>query len=169
MIAGALSGGISTAAFFPLDVVKTRLQVQVQPRSGSAPQTAWREPYRGALDALYRVAKEEGYSALFRGLSPSLLGAALSWGGYFFFFERAKRRRHADLPDGTARVSTADYLLCGVEAGVLTLAFTNPLWLIKTRLQIQTERALGPPPYRGIWRECSPFALLSSVCASQTR
>ena len=40
-----------------------------------------------------------------------------------------------DSPAG--QLSTVDHLLSGVEAGVYMVFLTSPLWLIKTRLQIQ--------------------------------
>lgn len=43
--------------------------------------------YRGLLDCVVQVAKEEGLRGLFKGLSPSLLKAALSTGFTFFWYE----------------------------------------------------------------------------------
>lgn len=43
--------------------------------------------YRGLLDCMVQVAVEEGVRGLFKGLSPSLLKAALSTGLTFFWYE----------------------------------------------------------------------------------
>lgn len=43
--------------------------------------------YGGLLDCVVQVAKEEGVRGFFKGLSPSLLKAALSTGFTFFWYE----------------------------------------------------------------------------------
>lgn len=43
--------------------------------------------YRGLLDCVVQVSREEGLCGLFKGLSPSLLKAALSTGFTFFWYE----------------------------------------------------------------------------------
>ncbi|XP_072074507.1 S-adenosylmethionine carrier 1, chloroplastic/mitochondrial isoform X1 [Arachis hypogaea] len=56
--AGALTGAITT----PLDVIKTRLMVQMIPCYGSANQ------YNGIVDCVQTIIKEEGPSALLKVL-----------------------------------------------------------------------------------------------------
>jgi solute carrier family 25 folate transporter 32 len=36
------------------------------------------------------IVGQEGAGSLFRGLTPSLFGSAVSWGLYFYFYEIAK-------------------------------------------------------------------------------
>jgi hypothetical protein len=43
----------------------------------------------------------------------------------------------SDAVEERRQLNTVDHLLSGVEAGVFMVFLTNPLWLIKTRLQIQ--------------------------------
>ncbi len=43
--------------------------------------------YRGLLDCMVQIAKEEGARGFFKGLSPSLVKAALSTGFTFFWYE----------------------------------------------------------------------------------
>lgn len=43
--------------------------------------------YRGLLDCMVQVVGEEGVCGLYKGLSPSLLKAALSTGFTFFWYE----------------------------------------------------------------------------------
>lgn len=41
-----------------------------------------------------------------------------------------------------------DHLAAGFEAGVIMVMFTNPMWLIKTRLQLQGSTAEGVAKHR---------------------
>lgn len=43
--------------------------------------------YQGLVDCMVRIAKEEGARGFFKGLSPSLVKAALSTGFTFFWYE----------------------------------------------------------------------------------
>lgn len=43
--------------------------------------------YRGLMDCVIQIAKEEGVRGLFKGLKPSLIKAALSTGFTFFWYE----------------------------------------------------------------------------------
>ena len=58
-VAGCSAGLSTVLALQPLDVIKTRLQVQ--DGVGSLPA------YRGTVDALRSIAKEEGWRALYAG------------------------------------------------------------------------------------------------------
>jgi solute carrier family 25 (mitochondrial iron transporter), member 28/37 len=82
--AGGLAGGLAAAATTPLDVVKTRLQLE---GLGSAT----RYNTSAVLPVVRRILQDEGPSALVRGWQPRVLfhvpSAAICWGIY----ESAKR------------------------------------------------------------------------------
>jgi len=102
-VCGSLAGGLAAGLTTPLDVVKTRLMTQ---RSGQ-------HAYTGLLDCLYRVAKEEGVGALYRGLVPRVvniaLGGAIFFGAYEAFKQVADRalvQKDLDLGEWWAGVKT---------------------------------------------------------------
>ncbi|KAI8846088.1 mitochondrial carrier domain-containing protein [Chytridium lagenaria] len=76
---GSLSGGIAAAVTTPLDVIKTRLMLS---RKDGV------EGYSGIVSTFRRIVKEEGTSALFRGIGPRVtwisLGGAVFLGTYEF-------------------------------------------------------------------------------------
>ncbi|KAL2240986.1 UNVERIFIED_CONTAM: S-adenosylmethionine carrier 1, chloroplastic/mitochondrial [Sesamum indicum] len=74
--AGALTGAITT----PLDVIKTRLMVQ-----GSANQ------YKGFFDCVQTIVREEGPSALLKGVGPRVLWIGIGGSIFFGVLERTKR------------------------------------------------------------------------------
>jgi solute carrier family 25 citrate transporter 1 len=66
LLIGGISGGMGPMVNNPLDVVKTRLQKQVVV-PGKVPK------YTGLLQACIVIAKEEGFFALWKGITPRLL------------------------------------------------------------------------------------------------
>jgi len=66
-VSGAISGAAAAAITNPLDVIKTRLQVQVKSDPNS---------YRNSLDCFRRILKEEGIKAFRAGLTARVLWIA---------------------------------------------------------------------------------------------
>jgi len=80
LTAGGAAGGVAAAATTPLDVAKTRLQLE-------GVTSAARYDGRGAVwPTLARIAREEGSAALWAGVRPRVLfhvpAAAICWGTY---------------------------------------------------------------------------------------
>ncbi|KAJ0057985.1 hypothetical protein NL108_007207, partial [Boleophthalmus pectinirostris] len=86
LLSGSGAGMISKTITYPFDLFKKRLQVggfeEARLRFGEQVRT-----YKGLLDCTSQIAKEEGLRGFFKGLSPSLLKAALSTGFTFFWYE----------------------------------------------------------------------------------
>ncbi|XP_053309490.1 mitochondrial thiamine pyrophosphate carrier [Spea bombifrons] len=85
LLCGSGAGVISKTATYPLDLFKKRLQIggfEKARKSFGEVRT-----YRGLVDCACQVRKEEGYKGFFKGLSPSLLKAAVSTGLTFFCYE----------------------------------------------------------------------------------
>lgn len=100
--------------------------------------------YSSLLGAVRTIARKEGVRGFCSGMLPASIAATVSWGGYFYFYEGCKTRwlnsvRARDGP--TAELSHTQVLLSGIEAGSMMVLITNPLWLIKTRLQLQGSAA----------------------------
>ncbi|KAL6993504.1 Folate transporter 1, chloroplastic [Sarracenia purpurea var. burkii] len=137
--AGA-SAGLATVAFsHPLDVVRTRFQVS-DGRTSNLPS------YKNTPHALWTIARIEGFRGLYAGFFPAVLGSTISWGLYFFFYSRAKQR----YSKGREELTPGLHLASAAEAGALVCFCTNPLWLVKTRLQLQTPLHQNRP-YSGLY------------------
>lgn len=117
------------AAVHPLDVVRTRFQVN-DGRVSNLPT------YKNTAHAILTISRLEGLRGLYAGFSPAVLGSTLSWGLYFFFYGRAKQRYSKN---GEEKLSPGHHLASSAEAGALVCLCTNPVWLVKTRLQLQTS------------------------------
>jgi solute carrier family 25 folate transporter 32 len=136
-VAGTLGGLVSTVALYPLELIKTRMQV-----AEASTRAAWRNPYGSVLGSLRLVVRNEGAAGLYQGLTPAIIASAGSWGGYFYFYEHSKSRKlaaGAAAAGGSGRqgLTTVDHLASGVEAGAILVLLFNPLWLVKTRLALQ--------------------------------
>ncbi|KAL2914930.1 mitochondrial FAD carrier protein flx1 [Polyrhizophydium stewartii] len=139
-LSGFTAGAVSTAMLHPLDLVKTRFQVN---------ETA------GARLSLMRsladISRQEGVRSLYRGLSANMAGATSSWGLYFWWYAIIKdwMRTAPDGTTSTAKLSATQHLIASAEAGMLTSLLTNPFWLIKTRMC--TQKATDPGAYRNVF------------------
>ncbi|XVE87359.1 hypothetical protein DITRI_Ditri18aG0111200 [Diplodiscus trichospermus] len=138
--AGAVAGFATVAAMYPLDIVRTRFQVN-DGRVTNFPT------YKNTAHAIFAITRLEGLKGLYAGFSPAVLGSTVSWGLYFFFYGRAKQRYSKNREE---KLSPGLHLASAAEAGALVSLCTNPIWLIKTRLQLQTPFHQSRP-YSGIY------------------
>ncbi|KAE9605700.1 putative mitochondrial carrier protein [Lupinus albus] len=136
--AGAAAGAIAATFVCPLDVIKTRLQVHGLPpaQKGSI-----------IITSLQNIFKTEGFRGMYRGLSPTILALLPNWAVYFTVYEQLKGllRSH----DGSNELTTVGNIISAAGAGAATAISTNPLWVVKTRLQTQGMRP-DVIPYKSI-------------------
>lgn len=85
LVCGSGAGMLSKTITYPFDLFKKRLQVggfeAARAHFGQV------RSYTGLVDCMVQIAKEEGVRGFFKGLSPSLVKAALSTGFIFFWYE----------------------------------------------------------------------------------
>ncbi|KAK5885094.1 hypothetical protein CesoFtcFv8_018841 [Champsocephalus esox] len=85
LVCGSGAGMISKTLTYPFDLFKKRLQVggfeAARAHFGQV------RSYKGLVDCAVQIAKDEGVRGFFKGLSPSLVKAALSTGFTFFWYE----------------------------------------------------------------------------------
>jgi hypothetical protein len=132
-VCGQVAGGLSTLAFYPLDVVKIRFMSQ---DGTAARQHNSVARYTSFTAATRLIVAEEGVRALYRGAAAAMLSSAVSWGLYMFMY----RRVEAFL----GRYTERRQLQCtgaALAAGAAASVATNPLWLIKARMQLEEADA----------------------------
>jgi len=167
LIAGLVAGFASTVVFYPLELIKTRMQVD-ESRNGS---------YRTILGSFHRVVKTEGVAGLYKGLTPAVLASCGSWGGYFYLYEMAKRRKTAHLQAQTPRtagggggtgpvLNSVDHLMAGFEAGIILALLFQPLWLAKTRMALQVQQGSPATAVPAAAPAAAPVASSSSGAAA---
>lgn len=129
---GGIAGSVGATLVYPIDLVKTRMQNQRSSVVG--------EPlmYKNSLDCVRKVFQREGFVGFYRGLGPQLIGVAP---------EKAIKLTVNDLVRAKARdpvtgaIGLPWELLAGGAAGGCQVVFTNPLEIVKIRLQIAGEIA----------------------------
>ncbi|KLU83499.1 peroxisomal adenine nucleotide transporter 1 [Magnaporthiopsis poae ATCC 64411] len=104
--AGAAGAVLANALVYPLDIVKTRLQVQSKPKPGEALLTdAANQHYTSTWDAITKIVDQDGLEGLYAGMSGALLGVASTNFAYFYWYSvvRALYQRSAgSTPPSTA-------------------------------------------------------------------
>lgn len=153
LVAGGCGGTVGAVITCPLEVVKTRLQssrasIKFLPTHTISPDGALTHVSRRSLSviqSLRTICAEEGGTALFRGLGPNIVGIAPSRAIYFAAYANTKNFLNTKLEPESPSV----HLLSAAVGGFTSSTCTNPLWLIKTRLQLEHKRG---DRYANTWR-----------------
>ncbi|KAI9448846.1 mitochondrial inner membrane protein [Russula earlei] len=130
-VQGGLAGAFGATIVYPIDLGMSLMQNQ---RSTIVGQLL----YKNSLDCVKKVFRNEGFLGFYRGLGPQLVGVAP---------EKAIKLTVNDLIRGramdpeTGRISLFWEIVAGGTAGGCQVVFTNPLEIVKIRLQIQGEAA----------------------------
>ncbi|KAK9480253.1 mitochondrial carrier domain-containing protein [Lipomyces japonicus] len=118
----------------------------IRPKLAAAARTTI--PSRpGLLSAAGKIIQREGIGGLYAGLESALFGISVTNFIYYYFYEAtravfAKRRQlRAGLSTITSAgsMSTIESMLAGAIAGSATVLFTNPIWVVNTRMTVRTK------------------------------
>ncbi|GJJ76247.1 solute carrier family 25, member 33/36 [Entomortierella parvispora] len=141
-LAGGTGGMVGALVTSPLDVVKTRLQSSLYHSSQSStvvPRTGISAVAGHIKDTclfLGHIYRHEGPRALYKGLGPNLVGVIPARAINFATYGNGKKF-YTDLNNG--KETAIVHLSSAATAGVVTATMTNPIWLVKTRMQLQVE------------------------------
>ena len=147
-------GGMTSATLTsPLDVLKTRLQsdfyqsqiITSRKLRGVPPPSALSLPrsallhFRETFQILFSIHRVEGWRALFKGLGPNLIGVVPARAINFYTYGNGKRILSQLFNHGQEAAWV--HLCAAATAGIVTGTATNPIWLVKTRLQLDKSNA----------------------------
>ncbi|GJE89667.1 mitochondrial carrier [Phanerochaete sordida] len=128
---GGIAGAFGATMVYPIDLVKTRMQNQ---RSTVVGQLL----YKNSLDCVRKVFHNEGFVGFYRGLGPQLIGVAPEKAIKLTVNDFVRKRA---MDPETGRIKLYWELIAGGTAGGCQVIFTNPLEIVKIRLQMQGEAA----------------------------
>ena len=106
--------------------------------------------YTGLMNVVTKIYREEGLSAYYRGLFPTLLGI-VPYAGISFFTYESLKKLYSDAFHDSRKLNPLHRLLFGACAGLFGQSATYPLDIIRRRMQ--TDGISGPsrPEYNRMW------------------
>ncbi|XP_048004489.1 ADP,ATP carrier protein 2-like [Leguminivora glycinivorella] len=129
-IAGGVSAAVSKTAMAPIERVKLLLQVQ-----HISKQIAEKDRYKGIMDALVRIPKEQGPAAFWRGNLANVIRYFPTQALNFAFKDKYKNLFLAGIDKNkNFWKHFAGNLASGGAAGATSLCFVYPLDYARTRL-----------------------------------
>ncbi|KAK7112767.1 peroxisomal membrane protein PMP34-like isoform X1 [Littorina saxatilis] len=120
-VSGAVGSVVAITVFYPLDTVRTRLQVDDHRRA------------KHAHEILADIIREEGILGLYRGWLSMAFTMLMS--SFVYFYTYHGLRSSLLTPDLSPDPLTD--LVIAYIAGVVNVLVTTPLWVANTRLKLQ--------------------------------
>ncbi|KAG0496927.1 hypothetical protein HPP92_001618 [Vanilla planifolia] len=154
---------VATAVTHPLDVLKVRLQTQLVGQRG---------PLVGMAEIFEKIVEVEGARGLYLGLMPALTRSVLYGGLRLGLYEPCKY--FCDLMFGSTNFFIK--IASGAVSGALATALTNPMEVLKVRLQMNSKRGMiremrkisSDEGFKALWKGVGPaMARASALTASQ--
>ncbi|XP_023015705.2 thiamine pyrophosphate carrier protein 1 [Leptinotarsa decemlineata] len=139
-IAGGLSGFITRSLCQPLDVLKIRFQLQVEPISNKS-----HSKYYSVIQAVNVIFHEEGIKAFWKGHVPAQWLSVTYGTVQFWSFEVLSKKAQHYYNSSNAPVVN---FCCGSIAGCTATLVSFPFDVIRTRLVAQSEQR---KLYKGVW------------------
>ncbi|KAJ4952989.1 hypothetical protein NE237_029821 [Protea cynaroides] len=144
MVAGSIAGMVEHMAMFPVDTLKTRMQMvgaSSAASCSSCPTKSHRQPQFGRF--LASIMRTEGPLGLYRGIGAMGLGAGPAHAVYFSVYEVCKEKFGGNLPGHHPLAHAAS----GIVATTASDAVLTPMDVVKQRLQLRSS------PYSGV-KDC---------------
>eukprot|EP00041_Stephanoeca_diplocostata_P012348 m.207169 g.207169 ORF g.207169 m.207169 type:complete len:356 (+) comp18920_c0_seq2:285-1352(+) len=151
-VAGALAGISAATMTYPLDLVRTRMAGTIVRSTDLNSTNSGKVQRHRIVDTFRRIVHREGFFALYRGLTPTVLGSIPYEGVRFGVYDVMQKRipvAFKELENGEIYWS----LVSGALAGGTASASLFPNDTIRRILQVQGElehMGSSKQPYRGM-------------------
>ncbi len=135
LFAGAFAGILEHSVMYPIDAIKTRMQI------------AQMEANEGIIQAFSHISATEGLYGLWRGISTVIIGAGPAHAVYYYIFESTKTALCRHLESVNHHVKMKNALITdekhplvasvsGIAATTASDAIMTPFDVVKQRMQI---------------------------------
>lgn len=142
--AGLLGGALAVCIGTPFDVALVRMQAD------SMKAESERRGYQGVGNALSRIANEEGFRALYKGLAPNIGRGMTMNMGMMACSDQAKEMMIAVTGDDPAKPSLSTRLGAAASGGFFAAFLSLPFDLLKSRMQDVKPGPDGKLPFTGL-------------------
>ncbi|CAI8044572.1 Mitochondrial 2-oxodicarboxylate carrier [Geodia barretti] len=132
IIAGGSAGFVEVCCMQPIDVVKTRFQIQGVTSDPSR--------YTSILDCITRMIRNEGFFSLYKGILPPVVADTPKRAAKFLVFESSKSACASVNFTGPWSLVTA-----GLASGTVEGAIIAPFERVKVYIQVQRQRMSEMP------------------------
>ncbi|MCL4124747.1 UNVERIFIED_CONTAM: hypothetical protein GTU68_049583 [Idotea baltica] len=164
-------------ATYPLDLAKTRLQIQGEKNNSTQSKTS--RQYRGLFRTGAGIVNEEGFLKLWQGMTPAIYRHFIYTGTRMVLYEKVRDGVFTKRPDGSHPVWQA--VVGGIMIGGIAQFLASPADLVKVQLQMEGRRRLeGLAPrvrspteafvkiynmagVKGLWKGCMPNVYRSAL------
>ncbi|KAK2864167.1 hypothetical protein Q7C36_003321 [Tachysurus vachellii] len=140
-LAGAAAGAIQCVICCPMELAKTRMQLQ----GTGEKKTSTRKVYKNSLDCLARIYQREGVRGVNRGMVTTLIRETPAFGVYFLVYDVLTRSLGCEPHDS---YMIPKLMFAGGMSGIASWLSTYPVDVIKSRLQ--ADGVGGKFQYSGI-------------------
>jgi len=153
--AAGLSSGLTEAILIVTPAEVCKIRMQSQRHSLLDPVEANKGKYGNVVQTAIIIVREEGFSALYKGVVPTMLRQGCNQAVNFTVYNLMKNywlERHP----GELQLSGTISMLIGGLSGAMGPIINNPLDVVKTRLQKQNtaKNVNGTPKYTGLVQAC---------------
>ena len=138
LAASAFSASFAEVCTIPMDTAKVRLQLQ---GAASSAGGAAKPRYTGMVGTMVTVAKEEGFGALWKGITPGIHRQVLFGGLRIGLYEPIKTLYVGK--DHVGEVPLHLKIAAGMTTGALGIAVASPTDLVKVRMQAEGKLPAG--------------------------
>lgn len=128
LAAGGSAGCVEVSIMHPLDLVKTRFQIQTTPTNVAGADHAH---YTGVRDCMVKMYRSEGALSFWKGILPPILVETPKRAWKFFTFEQFQ----TIFRFGSEKSSALTYSLAGLGSGVTEAIIVNPFEVVKVKMQ----------------------------------
>jgi len=159
MVGGALAVCVGT----PMDVALVRMQADTMK------PVLERRNYANVFSALSRIAKEESFGALYKGLAPNILRGMAMNCGMMACSDQAKEAAVALTGDDPDAPSVQTRLMAAAAGGFAAAGLSLPFDLLKSRLQDAKAGASLASAAKDVLQKEGPLAFWTGFGAYYTR
>ncbi|XP_040204382.1 mitochondrial uncoupling protein 4 isoform X3 [Rana temporaria] len=150
-VLSACAASVAELVTFPLDLTKTRLQIQGEAALKQGGEAGLAGPYRGMVRTAVGIVQEEGLLKLWQGATPAVYRHIVYSGVRMVAYEQIR-----DSPSGKGDSDIFPLwksVVGGMTAGAIGQFFASPTDLVKVQMQMEGKRRLEgkPPRVRGVY------------------